>query len=714
MKNFPIFFILVLCLILIACKNREIPGESKKRSGIAHPDTASVNALFWEGVKFLHKDPDSAIVYFERSLQQSTEINYRDGIGYAYDGLGEAYFFKYVYDTAIWLHEKSYDIFEKAGNKNGMAQALFSLSYDHSLTQNMHKSLECARRSRKLFEETGNLMKVYDVTDALVYAYNQFHMDKTVDSLVNDLIVIAEKIGDKERLANSYFNLGTRYVEKAYLNLAIEAFFKALKFAEESGDSTEISNALGSIGLVNLYLKDYDNAIKYYTQQEVILKKMHNEYDLSTAYANLGIANNELRNYQSGLDFHNRALALRNEINYSQAISNSLYHIGYTYYLMEDSADKALNFVNRSLQIDGDIHNYNGIAQNYMLKGKIYILKRNFPEAVRFLEQGLALARQYNFTDVIRETSETLSKLYAGEKAFEKAYANMMLFNEINDSIISGENFKKITQLEMQHTFDKKQNEIEVSHLQEKLQFEAELKRNKMTRNFSLLAGTLIVAFGVFLFLGYRKSRKADKEKEALLKEIHHRVKNNLMVISSLLNLQSGSITDDKTKSAVRESQSRVKSMALIHQLLYQSEMFTSIDFPKYLEQLMASLQSTYHSPGRNIRYVIQADPIRLDIDTAIPLGLITSELATNAYKYAFADSTDGTIEISLHRASDHQCMLCISDNGKGLPRDFDMENTATLGLKLVKILTRQIKAKLSYETKEGAAFKILFTESIY
>lgn len=712
MKNYLYCFILVFCLTSTACKNKESAGDNNARFNASAIDTSFINSLNRYGLLIRRKNPDSAIIYFNRTLQQSISINYYNGIADAYLYLGVAYFHKYHYDTALYLHNKAYKEYEKINNKNGMAQALFALSYDYSLMQEMKKSLECAQKSRILFEETGNYIKVYDVIEGLVYVHKQLHNEKEVDSLMNELTLAAERTRDKKRIANSYYTLGNHYLEQAYLNLAIEAFFKSLKMAEESGDSVEIANAMGSVGLANLYLREYRSAIDYYRKQEVILQDLNNEYELTVSYTNLGEAYNALKDYRTGLNYHLKALAMRKRMNFQRAISNSLYNIGYTYFLMEDSANLALACIKQSLKIDREINNYDGLAKNYMLSGKIYALKNNFSKAAGFLERSLALAQQYNNMDVIMEASGSLSELYARTKNFERAFSNMLIYNEISDSIISGENFKRITQLEMLDAFDKKQNEIEVIHLQEKLKYETELKRNKMTRNFSLLAGTLIVAFGIFLYYSYKKSRKADKEKEALLKEIHHRVKNNLMVISSLLNLQSGSITDDATRSAVKESQSRVKSMALIHQLLYQSEMFTSIDFPKYLEQLMASLQGAYGKPGKNIKYIIKAENIKLDIDTAIPLGLITNELATNAYKYAFVDSTDGTIEIDFCRTDDHKYLLRISDNGKGLPQGFDLETSSTLGLKLVKILTKQIRAKLQYSTNKGTEFNIVYSEN--
>jgi two-component sensor histidine kinase len=246
--------------------------------------------------------------------------------------------------------------------------------------------------------------------------------------------------------------------------------------------------------------------------------------------------------------------------------------------------------------------------------------------------------------------------------------------------------------------------------MQERMDFENKLKKNRLIRNYSFIVGSMVVLFMILMLKSLRKIRKADNEKDILLKEIHHRVKNNLMIVSSLLNLQSENLPDNATKNAVMDSQSRVKSMAFIHQLLYQSDRFTNLDFPKYLGQLMASLQDTYSKPGMKISYTIQAENIYLDVDTAIPLGLIINELATNAYKYAFADHYEGRIELELCKRPDSEYMLRISDNGKGFPEGLDPETSPSLGLKLVNILAKQIRAKLSFENHSGITIKIFFS----
>jgi two-component system, sensor histidine kinase PdtaS len=712
MKNLLYCFLLVFFIFFVSCKNNRKDYAIKNLPNPTLSDTASINSGIRDVIKLVRSNPDSVIARLNNILNQSRSVKYINGTGEAYWLMGLANFYKYRYDTALHFYTRAYSSYNEIGNKQGMAKAQFSMSYAYSAMQNMKKSLESAESAKKFYEAVNDFNKVYDCIEGLMYINKQLNKTKDVDSLMNMLIAVAEKTRDKKKLAGSFITLGNHYIDQAYLNLAIEAFYKALSMVEKSGDSTETADALGCIGLANLYLHQYHTAIDYYLQQEEILVSRNDNYELSKTYTGLGEAYNSLNDYPKGLKYHLKSLALSKKMNFIPSISNSLQNIGYTYYLMKDNVELALDYVNQSIKINTEIRNSNKLADNYLLSGRIYMFIRNYPKATWFLERCLALAQQFNNPNVIMDASGLLSKLYAERRNFEKAYTNMLINNEISDSLISGNNLRRITQLEMQRSFDKKENESEVRHLQEKLKFETELRKNRLIRNYLLIVGTLIIGFGIFLFYSFKKSQKADKEKEALLKEIHHRVKNNLMVISSLLNLQSGTITDDNTRTAVRESQNRVKSMALIHQLLYQSEMYTGIDFSQYLEQLMQFLQSTYSKPGRNIHYTIRADRIRLDIDTAIPLGLITNELTTNAYKYAFIDNRDGKIEIDFHKTMDHKYLLRVSDNGKGLPEGIDPEESSTLGLKLVKILTKQIKGKLNYSKHNGTEFNVVFSIS--
>ena len=206
--------------------------------------------------------------------------------------------------------------------------------------------------------------------------------------------------------------------------------------------------------------------------------------------------------------------------------------------------------------------------------------------------------------------------------------------------------------------------------------------------------------------------KKSLDEKDLLIKEIHHRVKNNLMVISSLLSLQSRYIKDKEARGLFRESQNRARSMALIHELLYRSEDLKSIEFGDYILSLSKELFHLYSVDGL-IELKIDVDDIYLDINTSIPLGLIVNEVVTNSLKHAFPDGRAGVINVDFHKTDD-QYEFKVKDNGIGFPEDLDFEETDSLGLQMVTSLTRQIEGDIELDRNNGTEFKITFKESEY
>lgn len=202
--------------------------------------------------------------------------------------------------------------------------------------------------------------------------------------------------------------------------------------------------------------------------------------------------------------------------------------------------------------------------------------------------------------------------------------------------------------------------------------------------------------------------RQSLKEKEVLLKEVHHRVKNNLQVISSILNLQSSYVKDKKSLDLLLESQNRIKSMAFVHESLYQTKDFSNINFSSYVENICSNLVHSYSNPDNPPVLTMELDPIQLNLDTAIPCGLIINELISNALKYAFKGKAKGTLDVQVKSIED-RLKIVIADNGKGLPENIDFRNTESLGLQLVVTLVEQINGKISLETKKGTKFTIEF-----
>jgi two-component sensor histidine kinase len=213
--------------------------------------------------------------------------------------------------------------------------------------------------------------------------------------------------------------------------------------------------------------------------------------------------------------------------------------------------------------------------------------------------------------------------------------------------------------------------------------------------------------------------RASLKEKEVLLKEIHHRVKNNLQVITSLLKLQSKYVKDKHAVEMFVESQQRVKTMALIHEELYKSVDMARIEFAPYVKNLAGQLHRLYGARSRGIALEVQVADVLLDVDRAIPSGLIINELMSNSLKYAFPQAFlaqhkehPNTVRIELQEQNKERLMLRVSDNGIGLPADFDLHNTPTLGMQLVSTLAEQLRGTLDCRNEEGTQITITFASS--
>lgn len=206
------------------------------------------------------------------------------------------------------------------------------------------------------------------------------------------------------------------------------------------------------------------------------------------------------------------------------------------------------------------------------------------------------------------------------------------------------------------------------------------------------------------------KIRTSLHEKEALLKEIHHRVKNNLQVVSSLLGLQSRVVPDQPTRRMFQESQNRIHSMALLHERLYQSENLSEIDCHAYVSELAAHLFRGYGVSASRIKLEIHLEETRMSMDAAVPCGLILNELVSNCLKYAFPDGREGEIRIDLRKDGDHHARsLSVADNGVGIPEDITLWSTKSLGLRLVRILADQIGATVEVSSGKGTEVRLMF-----
>jgi two-component sensor histidine kinase len=322
-----------------------------------------------------------------------------------------------------------------------------------------------------------------------------------------------------------------------------------------------------------------------------------------------------------------------------------------------------------------------------------------------------------------------LSQVFGALQQYDSAYWYAKKYIGLTDSIAATRDIEKSAQLavsvELRHREQIMQKALLQMHKQ-KLRAE----KNKQTVNW-ILGVTIILAIGfimvLFLFRKQTlqksklkelisdyetKTQKVEKsllEKEYLLKEIHHRVKNNLQIVSGILQLQSLHSKDKEIKHIMNESQNRIKSMALIHQMLYQNEDIRFIPFKQYLEKLSVQTMSALMVDSNRIKINIIIKEIHLDVEKAIPLGLIIHELLSNAIKYAYPNHTSGQIDIWLKNDDQGIYTLIVSDDGIGLPPKLDITKTNTLGLQLVTMLSKQLKGELISKTKNGTEISLKF-----
>ena len=247
----------------------------------------------------------------------------------------------------------------------------------------------------------------------------------------------------------------------------------------------------------------------------------------------------------------------------------------------------------------------------------------------------------------------------------------------------------------------------------------ADLSIVGISRNQMFLWGSIgiiitLIAIGWIISLRSTvKSQTKDlkqslKDKEILLKEIHHRVKNNLAIMSGLFELQLDGTENEQTKKALRNSQSRLKSMALVHDKLYRTSSLTDIEMPQYVEELVKSLHSTFVSPKQDISLNFELEDISLDIDKAIPCGLLINEIVVNAFKHGFENKDKGTITIAMKRRNG-EANLIIADDGHGIPEDFDISTSSSLGMMLIETFKNQLDARLDVSNTKGTRFSFTF-----
>jgi len=357
--------------------------------------------------------------------------------------------------------------------------------------------------------------------------------------------------------------------------------------------------------------------------------------------------------------------------------------------------------------------------------GYFYLLQGEYDKAKSYYERSALYPTPAR---TLTQDLDTYRKLIYLDSALKDPVAELAHYNKYTLLLDSNFRISKIRQaeeLQVLYQTQEKENQITLLDQQTRLE-QANLKQASLLENLTI-AG--IVAVLIIAVLVYRQSRLRKKnnnvithkneqlqhlltEKEWLLKEIHHRVKNNLQIVMSLLNSQSVYIDNDVALIAIQNSQHRVHAMSLIHQKLYNTENLSSIDMSFYIRELVSYLDDSFNT-GQRIRFEYDIEALEIDVSQAVPLGLILNEAITNSIKYAFPNDRAGVISISLSNIDSHQCLLIISDNGIGMPLYSDNKKPGSLGMSLIQGLTEDLAGKFSIDNKNGTTIKISFVQDM-
>lgn len=708
-------------------------------------DSLKLDAWLALGDYYLYKQLDSANHYYFNALDLAKssrhpavdnyipQINYY--IGAAYIGWG------YV-NEGIEYAELAAQQYKDREMEEGVSDAYMMLGSLHSRNGDgqkgadlLHESISIKKRIQAykklghaymnlalVYRDLGQLTEAVEVIDSAIIRFKAQEFEMGVNRSYQIKGEILKFAGENEKALKVYQEALELYKHQKDRDLqgeiilinsiaglyrmlgegerALDYYKDALELLKE-GDLKELSGLINhNIGGVYLDQLNHDSALVYLDKGLLFYEEIQHPTGLSRSYRSIGSIYKKQKNYDEAIAFYTKAtavLATKKNLDYGD-ICRQLAELYF------------------SLYEDGNIQHV-ASKESHLEKAAYYV-----EESILCPSANLeASVVRYN---IGKKVYEALNK---PAKALE--YANEIIV--LSDSMFEQGKIDAVLELETKYQTEKKELEIENLNQEQALQL-AENKRQKLML-YSVATVLSVVLLLLFLlyrsFVEKRATNKAlaaknrliseqkddldtkNQEKELLLKEIHHRVKNNLQIISSLLDLQSSQIEDASALTAIEDGQSRVRSMALIHHKLYQNEDMAVVNFYDYVTQLLSQIMSTLLQNKPEIKILVPEDT-SFDIDTAIPLGLILNELLTNACKYAFNETESPIMWIELTTLEKGHYQLAIRDNGPGMPAAFNIKKAKSLGLRLVRRLSKQLQGKASYENQEGACFLITFKDT--
>ncbi|QEE50815.1 hypothetical protein FUA48_14880 [Flavobacterium alkalisoli] len=684
-------------------------------------------------------DMDSAKVYLQQAEKICREIAYHKGEGNNYLLFAGAYREGGDRVTGKKYAQKAIDCLTKYNEYSLLGEAYMEMAcyydqYEGEMEEKIAttaKGIEAFKRAKN-YKRAAEANKVYGEYFFLINKY-----DRALEELKKSLSLY-KKAGAKD-LQGIYDIIGQAYVITGNTEEGIKYGLLALKTAEEQGDrSMQLCTINNRLGLTFDSLNENDKALKYF-EDALVLAKENNDanavYFVTNNIASILVLKNKVK---EALKLEEDAL--RNykatDIGAIVGLNSSIFYT----YMYSKEFDKAKKYLDKIMELkvkhdfaEEEIFRINHLASNY------YFSVKDFNKTAQLVEENRFLAKKMNVVPSWRIYYIWKYRVDSARGNYKNALIAHQEYKRFDDSISSVNKSEQIAQLQVQYETEKKDQDIKLKQQNiELLTQESDLQKSRaedarILRNLTFIGIIVLLIILGLLYRNYRNKQKANSkleeqqivindknhalehllnEKEWLLKEIHHRVKNNLQIVMSLLNTQSAYLKDKSALTAIRDSQHRVHSMSLIHQKLYQSEDMTSIPMPAYITDLTEYLKDSFDTS--NIHFDLTIEHVDFDVSIAVPLGLILNEAITNSIKYGFPEKEEGVISIKLIQNTEDTFMLYIRDNGVGLPDDYAIKKENSLGLNLIKGLTEDLDGSLNLYNDNGVVIEITFINKTF
>jgi two-component sensor histidine kinase len=550
----------------------------------------------------------------------------------------------------------------------------------------------------------------------LLMRWHSFHVTFTMDSVYHHgekAIVLFKLTNDQVNLAATSSELAIEYIDENDLKRSEELIFDAIAIYEDRGDEKGLGEAYHRLSSICLYQKETDLSIKYGLEALKIAGKSKEHYTSSQAWLALLLAYREAGELQKAIHAGNKCIETINnfDIDDEFTLARAYGFRGDVWSELKDYQKSLEDNLKSYAIIEAKIGAVRPAAKTYRHGiGYAYYMQGNYTDALLHLESSkegyLELGQGSN--PKMQALYNMVADCYAQLGNYQKAYLNQQAAHRIFDTLMQNKVANLESEALIKYESGKKDQAIKGQA--------TTIERNNRIQWLGIGLISLLLLFLSTLYYYFRLNQKIssalsakNKENELLLKEIHHRVKNNLQTVSSLLSLQSESISDQSAFDAVQESKNRVTSMALLHQKLYQGENLAAIEMRDYFETIGKAIIDSYGEKAENVTLQVEMSTLELDVDTAVPIGLIANELVTNSIKHAFPGRRQGKISISLTITENEMLQFHISDNGPGSSKEDTLKDGGGFGTLLVQLLTTQLDGQLEKSVEEGTAITIRF-----